>query len=353
MRNHFLAVPISRLALVVYVTVNALTFGGSSHAASSDSANTPCLAHAFPVEKLSEILIPRDQWHPFPILKDRVRWQALPKAVATHLIARGEEALKTPFPPLPATLYLAYAREGDRSRFESVYFERRTLLQNLVLAECVEAQGRFLDATANALWALCEESTWCLPAHVSVQKARVGLPDVNEPIVDLFAGESAVTVAWTLYLLGPELDRVSPQLCRRAALELQRRILTPVFERDDFGWMALNVTSAERRPNNWTPWISASVLTAALLSEPDTDRRVRLVQKMLRSLDGFLRFHPVDGSCDEGPGYWGHAGGSLLDGLDVLYSATGGKLDVYTDPLVQALAAYAGLLTAGHLPPRQ
>ena len=340
MRNHFLAVPISRLALVVHVTINAMTFGGSSHAASSDSANTLCLARAFPVEKLSEILIPRDQWHPFPILKDRVRWQALPKAVVTHLVARGEEALNTPFPPLPATLYLAYAREGNRSRFESVYFERRTLLQSLVLAECVEAKGRFLDATANALWALCEESTWCLPAHVSVQKVRVGLPDVTEPIVDLFAGESAVTVAWTLYLLGPELDRVSPQVRRRAALELQRRILTPVFERDDFGWMALNVTSADRRPNNWTPWISASVLTAALLGERDTDRRVRLVHKVVRSLDGFLRFHPADGSCDEGPGYWGHAGGSLLDCLDLLHSATGGRLDVYADPLVQEIGRF-------------
>jgi hypothetical protein len=248
--------------------------------------------------------------------------------------------LKTPFPPLSATLYLAYARDGNRSRFESVYFDRRALLQNLALAECVEANGRFLDATADALWAICEESTWCLPAHIGVQKARVGLPDVTEPIVDLFAGESAVTVAWTLYLLGPSLDRVSPQLRRRAEAELQRRILTPVHERDDFGWMALNVTSADRRPNNWTPWISASVLAVALLCETDTDRRVRLVHKMLRSLDGFLRFHPADGSCDEGPGYWGRAGGSLLDCLDVLHSATGGKLDVYSNPLVQAIGRF-------------
>ncbi|MEK7677484.1 MAG: heparinase II/III family protein, partial [Verrucomicrobiota bacterium] len=220
------------------------------------------------------------------------------------------------------------------------FFERRVLLQTLALAECVEASGRFLDAAADALWALCEESTWCLPAHVGVQKAKVGLPDINEPIVDLFAGETAVTVAWTLYLLGPELDRISPQLRRRAELELNRRILSPVFERDDFGWMALNVTRADRRPNNWTPWISASVLTAALLTEPDSNRRVQIVHKMLRSLDGFLRFHPADGSCDEGPGYWGHAGGSMLDGLDVLHSATGGKLDVYAEPIIQEIGRF-------------
>ncbi len=340
MRNPLRTVPIIRLVLAVNVTISVLTFARSSHAASSDATNNLSLARAYPVGRLSEILITREQWRPFPTLRDRAGWQALPKSVAAHLVARGEEALSTPFPPLPATLYLAYAREGNRSRFESVYFQKRTLLQNLVLAECVEAKGRFLDAAADALWSVCEESTWCLPAHVSVQKARVGLPDITEPIVDLFAGESAVTVAWTLYLLGPELDRVSPQLRRRAELELQRRILTPVCERDDFGWMALDVTSVSRRPNNWTPWICASVLTATLLSEPDPGRRVQIVHKMLRGLDGFLRYHPADGSCDEGPGYWGHAGGSLLDGLDVLHSATGGKLDVYADPLVQEIGRF-------------
>jgi hypothetical protein len=164
-------------------------------AAASGASNNLSLARAFPVEKLSEVLLARDQWRPFPALTDRVGWQALPKAVATHLVARGEEALNTPLPPLPATLYLAYAREGNRSRFESVYFQRRTRLHDLVLAECVEAKGRFRDAVADALWAIGEESTWCLPAHVGVQQARVGLPDVTEPIVDLFAGESGVTVA--------------------------------------------------------------------------------------------------------------------------------------------------------------
>lgn len=260
----------------------------SNLAVAAGSTNTLSLARAYPAETLSGKLIPRDQWRPLPRFQDRDPWQALPKPLSTFLVTRGEEALSTPWPSLPATLYLAYAREGNRSRFEAVYFERRALLHQFVLAECVEAKGRFLNAAADALWAICEESTWCLPAHVGVQKARVGLPDVTEPIVDLFAGESAVTVAWTLHLLGPQLDQVSPQLRRRAALELQRRVLTPVLERDNFGWMALNVSSVDRRPNNWTPWIAASVLTTALLSEPDDDRRVRIAHKMLRSLDGFL-----------------------------------------------------------------
>jgi len=340
MSNHPLTVFAVRRSLTTIVVVGAVICGGSSLAAAADSPTNLSLARTYPLAALSEILVSRDLWRPFPTIEDRERWPALPQAVQTYLVARGEEALRTPWPGLPATLYLGYAREGNRARFEAVYFERRALLQQLVLAECVEAKGRFLDAAADALWALCEESTWCLPAHVGVQKARVGLPDVTEPVVDLFAGESGVTVAWTLYLLGAQLDRVSPQLRRRAALELDRRVLRPVLDRDDLGWMALNVTRPEQRPNNWTPWIAASVLTADLLCEPDHDRRARIAHKMLRSLDGFLVFHPPDGSCDEGPGYWGQAGGSLFDALEILHSATGGKLDVYGDPLVRNIGQF-------------
>jgi hypothetical protein len=326
--------------LVLAPLLLAAVAGGPASNAATPVTNQLSLAGTFPAEKLAEMLRPREQWQPFPARTNRPAWQGLAQPVSAHLLALGEKALIGPFPALPATLYLEYARNGNRSRFEAVYFERRALLQNLVLAECVEGQGRFLEATVDALWAICEESTWCLPAHVGVQKAGAGLPDIEEPIVDLFAGESAVTVAWTLYLLGPELMRISPQLPRRAALELRRRILNPVLERDDFGWMALHVTRPEQRPNNWTPWIAASVLTTALLHEPDPNRRVQIVHKMLRSLDGFLRFHPPDGSCDEGPGYWSRAGGSLLDCLELLHSATDGKLDVFAHPLVQEIGRF-------------
>jgi hypothetical protein len=317
-----------------------LELGGLARAASPPVTNSLSLTARFPREKLTEILLPRDRWRPFPALKDREGWQALPKPVAGFLVTRGERALAKPLPPLPATLYLGYAREGNRSRFENVYFERRTILEELVLAECAESKGRFLDAIADALWAICEESTWCLPAHIAVQKARVGLPDISEPIVDLFAAETGVTVAWTLFLAGAELERVSPQLTRRARLELQHRILAPVLTRSDFGWMALNVTSPAQRPNNWTPWIAASVLTTALLEEADASHRVSIVEKMMRSVDAFLRFHPADGGCDEGPGYWARAGGSLLDCLDLLHSATGGKADVFGEPLVQEIGRF-------------
>jgi hypothetical protein len=297
------------------------------------------LAEQFPPAKLAQVLLPTSDWRPFPVCTQRAAWESLPANVKTHLVSRGEQALTNAFPPLPATLYLEYARVGNRSRFQKHYFGRRELLCTLVLAECVEGKGRFLDAAANALWAICEESSWCLPAHVNRQKAGMGLPDVEEPTVDLFAGETGVSVAWTLYLLGPDLQRVSARIPARARLELEKRILNPVFERD-FGWMALNVASAERRPNNWTPWIASSVLTAALLCDTNDARRVAVTHKMMRSLDGFLKFHPADGGCDEGPGYWSRAAGSAFDCLDLLHSASGGQIDRFGEPLIREMGRF-------------
>ena len=175
----------------------------------------------------------------------------------------------------------------------------------------------------------------CRPTSCA-QKAGSGLPDPAEPIVDLFAGETGESLAWTYYLLGEQLDRVSPMIRKRIRHEIDRRILTPCLEREDFGWMGF----AGGRVNNWNPWCNASWLTCVLLVEPDADRRVAATAKVVRSLDHFLDAYADDGGCDEGPGYWGRAGASLLDCLELLHGATNGAVNVYDRPLIQEIGRY-------------
>ena len=61
------------------------------------------------------------------------------------------------------------------------------MLQRLILAECLEGKGRFVDEIANGVWLICEETFWGAPAHMAAQKVGVGLPDVTEPIIELFS----------------------------------------------------------------------------------------------------------------------------------------------------------------------
>ncbi len=287
-------------------------------------------------ERLRQVLIPREQWQPFPRPDDRAAWTSLPDTVRRAHVERGERALDGPWESLPATLFLEYARNGNRSRYQDVRSRRRNRLTDLIVAECMEFRGRFVDAIVDGIWLTCEETYWGVPAHVGVQAAGVGLPDVAEPTVDLFAGETVGLLAWALYLLQPQLEDVSSLIPDRILLESQRRVLTPCLERDDFWWMGWG----NRRVNNWNPWCNSNWLTAALLLETAPERRVAAVAKILRSLDQFIDPYPRDGGCDEGPGYWGRAGASLFDCLELLHNATAGAIDVYGEPLIQEMGRY-------------
>jgi hypothetical protein len=109
-----------------------------------------------------------------------------------------------------------------------------------------------------------------------------------------------------------------------------------VLERDDFGWMGFR----GERVNNWNPWICSNWLTSALIAERDEARRLKLVSKAIKALDNFIDPYPKDGGCDEGPSYWGRAGASLYDCLELLYSATNGKINVYNEPLIQNIGKF-------------
>jgi hypothetical protein len=281
-------------------------------------------------------LIPRSEWHPYPTIHEREAWQALPATVREAHLAFGEDALKEDWPLLLAVRYLDFARDGNRSRYQDPYFRRRGMLADLVIAECLEGEGRFLDAIVDGIWLICEESSWCVPAHIRAQQAGVGLPDTTEPIVDLFAAETSAQMAWIDYLLGDRLDAVSPLVRPRLQREVETRILAPLLARDDLSWMGFD----GHRVNNWNPWINSNWLASALLIGTDESRRRESVAKSMRCVDNFIDHYPQDGGCDEGPGYWGRAGASLLDCLELLYSATGGQVDVYGEPLIQDIGRF-------------
>jgi hypothetical protein len=285
---------------------------------------------------LATVLATAEGFRPYPKLADREAWASVAGPQRAAFVAEAERELGTGWSVLPASRFLDFVRDGNRSRYEELLFSRRAKLAHLVLGEVLEGGGRFLDAIADGVWLICEESFWGVPAHLAMQKRGPGLPDVSEPVVDLFAAETGALLAWTDYLLGDRLDAVHPLVRERLRLEVDRRILAPCLERDDFWWMGFT----DRAVNNWNPWIDSNWLAGVLLLERDPGRRVRAVAKVARSLDRFLDAYPDDGGCDEGPSYWGRAGASLFESLELLHAATGGRIDVYREPVVRAIGRY-------------
>ncbi|MFW5836084.1 MAG: heparinase II/III domain-containing protein [bacterium] len=298
------------------------------------------LTERFPQESLAELITPRSAYRPHPTIDDRPAWTGLAESVKAAHIAAAERLIGYEYPSLPATLFLQYSRNGNRRNYEREHFARRGALETLLVAECIEAKGRFLDDIVNGIWTICEETYWGVPAHIRVQKAGNTLPDAAEPTVDLFAAETGNLIAWGSYLLGERLEAVSPVIPDRIGLEVRRRILDPLYEREDFSWMGFIGRKDQRRVNNWNPWICSNWLSACLLMETDEDRRVETIAKILRTVDNFLDPYPEDGGCDEGPSYWGRAGAALFDNLDLLHNASDGRIDVYDDPKVGEIGRF-------------
>ena len=282
---------------------------------------------------LDRLIPPGGPMTPIPPAADAAAWNEVPAGARAEVIAHGERYLGHSWPALPASLFLQFQREGDRSRYEHGSFARRGALSALVAAECCEGRGRFVDDIVNGIWAICEESFWGVPAHNDGRP----LPDVEHPIFDLFAGETGALLAWTHHLLRAPLDAVTPLVSARLRLEAARRIIDPFLQRDDFWWMGLR---GQRQLNNWTPWCTSHALAAALLLEDDPARRTAAVRKAMGCLDRFLAAQPTDGGCDEGTGYWDRAAGSVFDCLELLHGACAGKIDVYAEPLVRDMARY-------------
>ncbi|WP_291907383.1 heparinase II/III family protein [Chitinophaga sp. CB10] len=271
-------------------------------------------------------------------LKQRIAAQlaAMDAGNRQAIIRDAEKALAFRWPSLTAEVYLQFRDNGNRINYENIQFERRKILSTLIAGELLENKGRFIPQIVNGLWLILEESTWVLPAHIGAQKLGTNLPDPNEQVIDLFAGETAMTLSWAQFLLRSELDKYSAIVNKRIDYELERRIYTPYLERSDFWWMGFRGGQV----NNWNIWINANILKTALLNLTDTDKRNKVIEKSIRSADNFVNAYAPDGGCDEGPSYWGHAGGKLIELLDDLNSSSGGKLDFSKNKLMHAIGAY-------------
>lgn len=294
------------------------------------------LLQQFSEQQVSQWLVPQNKWKPFPQTAEEWRKQ-LPDTLIKQIMANGEAALKRPFIDIPASVTLEFARTGNRSHYEALSFSKRHQLFDLVLAEMIEDKGRFTDHIVDGVWSICEETFWGATAHLPAQKAGVGLPDVQEPIVELFSAETASALAWTDYFVGPKLDKVSKLIRPRIYYEVNRRLFTPMLTAK-YSWMGGGHPNAKL--NNWAPWIMSNYTAASLLLEKDEAKRVHAIEIASKITDQYINGLGSDGGCDEGPGYWFAAGGAVFDVLNLFADATGDKLNIYNDPFIKKMATY-------------
>lgn len=280
-------------------------------------------------------------------------FRKLSRELSDKLVRDGEYYLQNyTFPCIAPSLYMEYQRTGNRVDFEDVYFTKRMALDSLVLAECVEGKGRFLDRITDGIYSICEETGWWLPAHNSYSRRQTdeakteeatALPNPDRPILDLFACETGGILGVTYYLLKDELVKVDPLVPMRIREALEGRIIRPYLT-DFFWWMG----DGSRSLNNWTTWCTMNVLLTCLTMGENQDTKRRVCRQAAESLDRFLSDYRDDGYCSEGPAYYSHAGLDLAADLGILNSVTDGaflgpsRSELVKNVLLYICRVYAG-----------
>ncbi|MDX9980408.1 MAG: hypothetical protein RBU25_10320, partial [Lentisphaeria bacterium] len=264
---------------------------------------------------------------------DRAAWgtiAAMPEAEGA--VKAAEAHLDTLPPELPDELYLEFTTNGNRRNYERPYGQRTGRISALLLAECIEYQGRFLPALERDVLAMCEERSWTMPAHDG------SLSNFKGTLLTIDLGSSAR--GWLLssvdYWLG---DRLAPEARARLRQEVQRRILDPYLEAvrgEDLrgNWWMLG-------DNNWNAVCTAGVVGTALALVESPRDRAEFLAAMEKSNPRFVSGFTDDGYCSEGMGYWNYGFGHYLMMTLIVREATGGKLDIFQGEKLKRIAEYA------------
>lgn len=278
------------------------------------------------------------EFEPFPKAGHPESYKAISPELKKRILEEGESYLGYQYPSIFATDFMNFKRTGNRVAYEDLYFARRHALCALVTAECMECRGRFMDDIINGIFVLCEESGWQLPPHNSYHRDKppLLLPDSARPVLDLFACETGALLACVSYLLGQELEKISPLVMARIQEELHRRIVMP-YLMEHFWWMG----QGDEPMCNWTAWCTQNVLLTTFLETFDQNLRWQVFRKAAQSLDYFLKDYGEDGCCDEGAQYYRHAGLCLCNAMEILNVVSDGAFSpLFETEKIKNIAAY-------------
>lgn len=222
--------------------------------------------------------------------------------------------------PLTFSDFKRFFDSGSRIEYEKIYFEKRKRLNTFAIMSFVEPDEKeYLLALENTIWSICNEFSWCLPAHYSLE---------TKSNIDLFAAETAFTLAEILSLFK---QRLHPLIQKQIETEVKERVLTP-FQKDRFGW--------ETWTHNWSSVCSGSVGAAALYLLEDGSELTAIIERVVVAMDCYVSGFHNDGTCLEGYGYWEYGFGYYVYFSDLLKRKTNGEMDLFADEKIKKIALF-------------
>lgn len=269
----------------------------------------------------------------------------------SHVVPRMVEMMRTtvpnvsPIPMLPYTLYREFERTGERPSYQNPYFMRRAMLTRS-LVEYILGDMSMLDNIHDLLWAICEETSWVVPAH---EEQGPDYWDIHPPIVrtwplgahtaltrepdsiDLFAAETGAILAEAVHVLG---DDLVPEVRQRVRREVTRHIFKPYLAYGRKHWWFKGAL-------NWNGVCNGSIGLAFLRLEDDLQTKSEALAMVLEGFETYIATaFEADGGSIEGVGYWAYGLMYYVTVAELLRELTGGELDLLASERMKQIAYY-------------
>ena len=239
-----------------------------------------------------------------------------------EIAKKTEEYREKPIEATKFSEFRLFTLTGDRETYQRSYFDRRGRLAALALAVWLWQKPEDAAALEDAIWAVCDEYTWALPAHIWGE-----FDEENRPTLDLFAAETASALA-DICALNEEL--LSPAVTKRAREAVEKRVIER-FLSEEFGWARLK--------NNWAAVCGGAVGIAALyLCKPE--KAAKAVCKLQTAMESYISGFPDDGAGTEGVSYWAYGFTFFAAYAEMLCRLSGGKIDLFSDTRVKNIALF-------------
>jgi hypothetical protein len=289
-----------------------------------------------------------EQWL-FTEARDGRRWDTMKTSPAFQAMAgevrhNAARYASLPIKALPYSRFKLFKETGSRKEYEAEYFEHRDRMNTFALMSLLDGALEYREALEDIIWAICDEYTWCLPAHLPddppdigtdsplIYQSGTGLPTEQLPqhTLDLFASETAFSLAEITSLLK---ERLSPPVVRRARQEIFRRVLDPYRNLITPLWW-------ETAPMNWAAVCAGSIGAAALYLLKEASVLAPLLERVLATLDCYLLGFGTDGASTEGIGYWAYGFGFYVYFAALLQQRTQGKIDLFQREKINKIALF-------------
>ncbi|MDR1964242.1 MAG: hypothetical protein LBQ50_10720 [Planctomycetaceae bacterium] len=271
-------------------------------------------------------------------IAEREKWNALATSpVFKSVIADAEKLQKEPVPEPTEEDYMRFYETETKSYneinrdYENKFNQRRNRLFRLALAECFENKGRFIRDIEETVLVICMEPNWTIPWEDGDAKKFKG----ESRAIDHQIARTAWDLATLHYWLSKKLSADCRDLIRNS---VQARVFS-VFEEailtDNYGLIGWANDAGHVNAMS-----HAAVVGAALALIDSADLRAKYIASAETNVEKFLQIFTRDGYFPDGAWAWNEGYGSFILLAEILYQATGGRIDMFKRPNIKETALY-------------